>query len=86
MIVNDADCEECNVQEQILVPRTLLGPRVRVGLKLEELLGPQPPADEVGGHNQDIYLIQIPSVFIPHSNGVSYFQKNLVPVKVTTAS
>lgn len=41
------DCEDCNVQEQILIPRSLLDPQVRVGLKLEELLGSQPPADEV---------------------------------------
>lgn len=44
------DCEDCNVQEQILVPQALLDPRVRVGMKLEELLGSQPPADEVSGH------------------------------------
>lgn len=47
MNVNDTDCEDCNVQEQILVPRTLLNPRVRVGMTLEELLGTQPAADEV---------------------------------------
>jgi hypothetical protein len=40
------------VQEQILVPRTLLDPRVRFGLNLEELLGSQPAADEVSDHNE----------------------------------
>ena len=57
--VNDPDCEDCNVQEQILVPQALLDPRVRVGMKLEELLGSQPPADEVSGQYYAVHLIQI---------------------------
>jgi len=62
-IVNDIDYEDCNVQEQILVPRTLLDPQVRVGMKLEELLGLEPPADKVSGHNQ---VMQLLCIFLFH--------------------
>lgn len=51
------------MNEQILVPRTLLDPRVRFGLKLEELLGSQPAADEVGGQYQAKYLLRISGSF-----------------------
>ncbi|CAK9861572.1 unnamed protein product, partial [Sphagnum jensenii] len=35
-------CEECNLAEQLLVPRFFLKPQIRVGCSLEELFGPSP--------------------------------------------
>ena len=70
------------MQEQILVPRTLLDPHVRVGLKLEDLMGSQPPADEVGAHNL-LFSCLFSCLF---SEGASFFYMNLVPVKVMTVS
>ncbi len=34
--------EECNLAEQLLVPRFFLKPQIRVGRSLEELFGPSP--------------------------------------------
>lgn len=70
------DCEDCNVQEKILVPRTLLDPRVRVGMKLEELLGSQPSADEVRQllklYEQEKYLLVL------HPNSINGFEARVV--------
>ncbi|KAG0597929.1 hypothetical protein M758_12G031100 [Ceratodon purpureus] len=69
-------CDECNVKEQILVPRTLLDPRVRFGLKLEELLGSQPAADEVRQllkvYEQENYLLVL------HPNSIHGFEARVV--------
>jgi hypothetical protein len=69
-------CEECNVQEQILVLRTLLDPWVCFGLKLEELLGSQPATDEVrqllNVYEQEKYLLVL------HPNPIHGFEARVV--------
>jgi hypothetical protein len=54
-----AGCDDCNITEQILVPRIFLSPRIRVGFSLQELLGANTSTDEVCDRNEVAILFSV---------------------------